>query len=344
MTGNRRAARLHPHRAASAIGMRTEGGQMAIGLVVAFGALLAGGTLFMLIGQATVLRADAVTAADAAALAAADDLRSQLAAAANDTAFEEAALLDHASAYAAAEQYASRNGATLVDFAIRDLDVVVTTATKQRIDGYGADQLDRETRGIARARARVESDTVRLTPAADGPEQDAVRFRDVRALADELEIDEVPRSSALRAYQGDGFGPEPSVSGLDPDMQRAILQVEQALGRGLELTSAYRSAAGQARVCAQVRQRSPNALCAPPGRSLHQAGLAIDVANPGDVVAALATDPSIELCQPFPSNDAVHFSHSTGRECGGRRGGTSSGDDPVDPLVEYTVRLVPLEG
>ncbi|HVL06362.1 MAG TPA: hypothetical protein VM388_10250 [Acidimicrobiales bacterium] len=45
---------------------------------------------------------------------------------------------------------------------------------------------------------------------------------------------------------------------------------------------------------------------APPGSSMHERGLAIDV--PADFVAQLlAVGPRAGLCQPYPADDPIHF-------------------------------------
>jgi hypothetical protein len=105
-------------------------------------------------------------------------------------------------------------------------------------------------------------------------------------------------------------GPVEGDEGLTPAMQDAVAQLDAAMGGELVINSGYRSAAEQARVCAEV-----SAPCAPPGRSLHQHGLAIDVANHEQAAAALRAHPEIPLCQPLPDSDAVHFSHRDGSEC-----------------------------
>lgn len=320
-----------------------ERGQMVAGLVLVFGALLGSGLLLMLIGKGSVLRQEAVTAADSAALAAADELRDQLEAHLASTAFEEPVVLDYGAARRAAQEYAGRNGAELVEFQGRALEVSVTTATVETVGSAELPDLGGRrvpdvragtVSGTASARAIVEREgdapPQAVTLTAAGPS----------AAADSpAGLSPVPPFSALLFYDGDGSTSTPSVSGLQPEMREEIVKVEVAMGRRLMLNSAYRSPAGQARVCAQVRGRNPSALCAPPGRSLHQAGLAIDVADPAFVLAALREDPSIALCQPFPARDAVHFSHTSGRECGGARGPGSGGGAPLE---EYRVRLVGL--
>ena len=118
----------------------------------------------------------------------------------------------------------------------------------------------------------------------------------------------VPASSVLRdpAAAGTGWG-GPSVNLLAPAMKLAVARLELAMGARLQVTSGYRTAGYQAKLCRRVA-----GPCAPPGRSMHQHGLAVDVANWYQAVPHLA---AVGLCQPLPSNDANHLSHATSREC-----------------------------
>lgn len=116
---------------------------------------------------------------------------------------------------------------------------------------------------------------------------------------------------AVAAAPGSSDGqPSAGTGGLTPEMVEAVAQLEAAMGEPLVVNSGYRSAADQARVCATgVRP------CAPPGRSLHQAGLAVDVANWALAARTLQAHPEIPLCQPMPDADPVHLSHRNGSEC-----------------------------
>lgn len=334
-----------------------ECGQMVAALLLVFGALLGSGVLLLLVGKGSVLRQEAVTAADSAALAAAGELRDQLIARLASTAFEEPVVLDYGAARRAAEEYAQRNGAELVDFQGRALEVTVTTATRDTVGSAELPDLGGrrvpdvragDVSGTATARAIVQREggaaqaaPGAVTPGAAGPSSAGPPAAGPPA-AGLPAGGSVPAFSALRYYDGDGYTSTPSVSGLQPEMRAEIVKIEVATGQRLPLTSGYRSEAGQARVCAQVRGRNPNALCAPPGHSLHQAGLAIDVAEPALVLAAMRQDPSIALCQPFPARDAVHFAHSSGRECGGARGAIPAGASAA-AVADYHVRLVSVE-
>lgn len=118
----------------------------------------------------------------------------------------------------------------------------------------------------------------------------------------------VPDYSVLRdpAAYGTGHG-GPSVNLLAAPMKVAVARLEVLMGTRLLVTSGFRTAAYQAELCTRV-----SGPCAPPGRSMHQLGLAVDVRNWRSALPFLST---VGLCQPLPSNDAVHLSHVSGTEC-----------------------------
>lgn len=102
----------------------------------------------------------------------------------------------------------------------------------------------------------------------------------------------------------------PSVSaprdqgGLDPGLQAALARAGQLLGTPVPITSGVRSALDQARLFT-ARSSNPYPV-APPGTSMHERGLAVDV--PRDVAERLAPLAGrTGLCRPYPEADAVHF-------------------------------------
>ena len=87
-------------------------------------------------------------------------------------------------------------------------------------------------------------------------------------------------------------------------MRAALARAEQLLGRPVPITSGYRSTEAQAQLYAN-RAANPYPV-APPGSSMHERGLAIDV--PADFVPQLLTvAPRAGLCQPYPADDPIHF-------------------------------------
>jgi LAS superfamily LD-carboxypeptidase LdcB len=91
----------------------------------------------------------------------------------------------------------------------------------------------------------------------------------------------------------------------------AFVEARAAAGQTIEVVQSYRSCREQAEACERIcgdRGGCPD-LCAPPGYSWHQRGLAIDVAQasldtPGVVIALQEAG----WCQTLPGSDPGHFS------------------------------------
>jgi hypothetical protein len=132
--------------------LRRESGQILPGLIMLMLAILALGMLTFRIGRAAVLRSDAQTAADAAALAGARSIRDQLISQVAGTGTSDFNAVSKPIAEAAARDYAKRNGARLTDFKVEGADVRARVDTNdEKVDAPTDDR-----RGEARARARVE--------------------------------------------------------------------------------------------------------------------------------------------------------------------------------------------
>jgi hypothetical protein len=132
--------------------LRRESGQILPGLIMLMLAILALGMLTFRIGKAAVLRSDAQTAADAAALAGARSIRDQLMAQLATTGTSDLSRVSEQVARAAATDYATRNHGRLTDFKIDGADVRAWADT----DDGKVDPPKDERRGEARARARLE--------------------------------------------------------------------------------------------------------------------------------------------------------------------------------------------
>ncbi|MDP9294123.1 MAG: pilus assembly protein TadG-related protein, partial [Actinomycetota bacterium] len=132
--------------------LRRESGQILPGLIMLMLAILALGMLTFRIGRAAVLRSDAQTAADAAALAAAGSVRDQLIAQVVATGTSDFNGVSRPVVEAAARDYAKRNDARLTDLKIDGADVRAFVDTNDEKVDPPKDQR----RGVARARARVE--------------------------------------------------------------------------------------------------------------------------------------------------------------------------------------------
>ena len=87
-------------------------------------------------------------------------------------------------------------------------------------------------------------------------------------------------------------------------MVAAVARAEQLLGFELRISSGYRDRAQQQYLW-ERRETNPYPV-APPGTSLHERGLAIDVAL-SQVAALLRVADRAGLCHPLPEIDPVHF-------------------------------------
>ncbi|MGH2662103.1 MAG: M15 family metallopeptidase [Actinomycetota bacterium] len=311
---------------------------MLLALLSLFMALVTAGVVLFQVGRATDLRARAQTAADAAALAAARELRDQLLTQVLTTGAAGTQAIDEGAIQAAAADYAERNGARLVSYRRSALDVFVTVETMEALGERARPVGDRDDRGVARARARLDPVyTLGVAPTAVGGGS-GLSEEELERLAEAAGGDRVLSNSALRVNGSDCFAGVDVVH-LQDAMKIAILRAEAILGAPLVLTDGYRTYACQAYLFETV-----TGPVAPPGQSMHNYGLAIDVANYGALVSAAA---QVGLCQPLPSNDPVHFSPASGPECGGVAGslgpGGAFGGDPTS-FVNYEMRLVRYQG
>ncbi len=159
-------------------------------------------------------------------------------------------------------------------------------------------------RGVDRSRAQAAADAVALGVAGGG---DAVSL----AQANHVVLEQLDRTSgvdvvvragtataaARAARQGSG-------EGLHPALVLALAEAEEILGRPVQVVSGRRSRADQERLWAN-RHNNPYPVAAP-GTSLHERGLAVDVALAMvPELAAIAN--TVGLCRPLPHTDPVHF-------------------------------------
>ena len=131
--------------------LRRESGQILPGLIMLMLAILAIGTLAFTVGKAAVLRSDAQTAADAAALAGARNIRDQLIAQVATTGTSDFARVNEPLVRAAATTYARKNDARLTQMKMEGADVRAWVTTEEKIDPPKENK-----EGKASARARVE--------------------------------------------------------------------------------------------------------------------------------------------------------------------------------------------
>lgn len=313
-------------------------------LLVLVVALFAGGVMLFQVGRAADLRAGAQTSADAAALGAVENIKQQLTGHYLTHADTDGPLpINDDLARAAAVDYAERNDARLVSYERSGLDVLVDVETLDTL-GEQASRVDSEdARGTARARARLDvTYTLGAPPGltqAYGHGNNAIPPQELKERAEAAGLTGVPAGSALTRYGGNGgCAGGIDVAHLSREMKIAILKAESMIGP-LALSSGYRSVDCQAYLYGTV-----TGPVAPPGRSMHNYGMAIDVGN-WQALTTVAGD--VGLCQPLPANDAVHFSLALGPECGGRSGvlgpaGAYGGG--LGSFVEFETILVDLDG
>lgn len=176
-----------------------------------------------------------------------------------------------------------------------------------------------------RAQARTAADAAALAGAADGEGAaramasangaEMVRFRESGdgEVVVEVRLDGVSAQARARGYEvtvpgvpgGDravaGTGDR---AGLAPSMLAALATAQRLLGRPVPIVSGYRSPQQQR---ALWERRASNPLpVAPPGRSLHERGLAVDVPR-SFVDELLGVADRAGLCQPLPRTDPIHF-------------------------------------
>lgn len=164
-----------------------------------------------------------------------------------------------------------------------------------------------------RVQARTAADAAALAGAAEG---EAVARAMAQANGAELDSytargDEVVVKVTVAGVSAFGRARREEVavgvaerSGLAPEMLAALAVADDLLGRPVPVASGFRSRAQQE---ALWERRSVNPYpVAPPGRSLHERGLAVDV--PRDFVDDLLSVAEMAgLCQPLPTTDPVHF-------------------------------------
>lgn len=207
-----------------------ERGQLLPALLLFVAALVTGGLMLFQVGGATAVQAGAQTGADAAALAAAENVRQQL------YSFDQPnpALVNWVAVRAAADDYAARNDTSVVGFEPLGLDVRVTVSTDAALQGVHAERVDVEgRRGEAVARARVVIVQVPLSPFGGGessgpvipPPADAPEFVR-RAWEEANRID----GMSLPYLWGGGHQSSPAPANGPFDCSGSVSRVLQAAG------------------------------------------------------------------------------------------------------------------
>jgi len=126
-------------------------------LLLLFSALLAAGAILFQVGRASGLSASAQTGADAAALAAAKNVRMQLLAMQATLGYSDVNLVNDLLVCAAAEGYASRNDSDVTSCVRQGFEVQVAVVTRESL-GQAAEPIESEDfQGTQRARARLDA-------------------------------------------------------------------------------------------------------------------------------------------------------------------------------------------
>jgi hypothetical protein len=179
-----------------------------------------------------------------------------------------------------------------------------------------------------RAQARTAADAAALAGAAEGEaEARAVAEANDAEIVDYRELDdEVVVAAEVRGVQawsrarrvvvaiphgggvpGEAGPASPGTgdrAGLAPAMLTALAEAERLLGRSVPITSGYRSPERQRQLW-ENRHNNPFPV-APPGASLHERGLAVDVPS-SFVDELLSVAGQAGLCQTLPVSDPIHF-------------------------------------
>jgi hypothetical protein len=136
--------------------LRRQDGQIIPGLVMVMAALVVVGMLFLQVGRAADFSSHAQAGADAAALAAARDVKQQLEAQVAATGMSDIMAVDPIEVRAAADQYAVLNHVRITDFQREGADVRVWVSTDESL-GSAAKSLGKEDQhGEAKSRAILE--------------------------------------------------------------------------------------------------------------------------------------------------------------------------------------------
>lgn len=171
---------------------------------------------------------------------------------------------------------------------------------------FGADAVDH-------AMVRTAADAAALAGASTGDEESARRLalsnggvlESLETVGGEARA-RVRVGVAVASARARSVGPAATRGevGLASSLRAALARAAQVLGEPVPVTSGFRTRADQRRLWT-ARATNPYPV-APPGTSMHERGLAVDVpARLAERLAAAA--PSIGLCRPYPRRDPVHF-------------------------------------
>jgi hypothetical protein len=201
----------------------------------------------------------------------------------------------------------NQRGSTLPFFALTIVLIGVIVILLGRMGGAATSRAGARNAADAAALAGAAAGRTAADELARANGAELISFKEV-GLETEVRVRLGPAEAVGRARRSgdrDGGGAGAGATkGLAAALRAALARAEQLLGRPVPITSGYRSTDAQAQLYAN-RASNPYPV-APPGSSMHEKGLAIDV--PGDFVDdLLAVAPKAGLCQPYPSDDPIHF-------------------------------------
>jgi hypothetical protein len=146
---------------------RGEQGQILPGLVIVLLSIVALGVLTFQVGKAAVLRSQAQTAADAAALAGAREIQRQLQVQWSTTGLTDIGAIDQPRVRAEMDAYAKRNDARVLPDTVRIIGVDVRLEVES-LEGLDAEAGDEKAGDPATARARARVELLAGAPSTGG--------------------------------------------------------------------------------------------------------------------------------------------------------------------------------
>lgn len=162
---------------------------------------------------------------------------------------------------------------------------------------------------VARVQARTAADAAALAAAIDGPAagQRLAAANGANSAVITIDGNDAHATVQLRDVAAQARAEHQLIEGaegLAPALAAAIARAEQLLGTPVPIVSGWRSPEAQQALW-DNRATNPYPV-APPGTSMHERGLAIDV--PAAFVPTLLTvADQVGLCQPLPATDPIHF-------------------------------------
>lgn len=199
-------------------------------------------------------------------------------------------------------------GSTLPFMALAIVLVGVTVVLLGRVGGAATARAGARTAADAAALAGAAAGRAAATELASANGAELVSYAEVgldTLVRVRLGVAEATGRATRTGERDDGAGGMAGTTkGLAPAMRAALARAEQLLGRPVPITSGWRSSEAQAALYAN-RATNPYPV-APPGSSMHERGLAIDVPA-GFVPRLLEVAARAGLCQPYPGDDPIHF-------------------------------------